>query len=378
MYVSKSRVSLKMNMMSVTGVVLAGGLARRMGGTDKGWIEFEGKPLIQHALDIIKPQVARCFVNANRSLDAYRSLGVDVFSDYEVGYLGPLVGMATGLIHADTDWVAFIPCDSPRLPGDTVFRLIAAVQQNSACIAIAHDGTRTHPVVALLHRSLLDDLRKALAEGERKVDRWFSRHACVHVDFSDCIDAFLNINSRDDLHALIEMPKLLGFSAWSGTGKTTLLKKLIPALREQGVRLAVIKHAHHQFDVDHPGKDSYELRKSGANQMLIASENRWALMVDKENPQEPVLADLIGKLDLASLDLVLIEGFKREKIPKIELYRPSLGRPLMFPDDNNIIAIASDVPDSISTTLHVMNLADVDAILAFVMQYLYPASSDKL
>lgn len=355
---------------SVTGVVLAGGMARRMGGTDKGWIEFAGKPLIRYALDVLQPTVAQCLINANRSLEAYQSLGFPVVQDLETGYQGPLMGMATGLRHAATPWVAFIPCDSPNLPADTVARLLNAARQQQAKIAVAHDGKRMQPVVALIARDLLDDLLAALADGERKIDRWFARHPLAEADFSDCVDAFANVNRRDDLDALIQMPKLLGFAAWSGTGKTTLLKKLIPALREKGVRLAVIKHAHHQFDVDHPGKDSYELRKAGANQMLIASANRWALMVDKSEPQEPVLADLVGKLDLANLDLVLVEGFKRESIPKLELYRPSLGKPLQCPDDSNIIALATDEPSQVQTALPVMALNDVDAILAFVMAYM--------
>ena len=355
---------------SVTGVILAGGMARRMGGADKGWIEFEGKPLIQHAIDIIQPQVVRCIINANRSLDAYHSLNFDICTDLEEGFLGPLMGMATGLTYAQTEWVAFIPCDSPRLPIDTVSRLLTAVLANEVRIAVAHDGKRLQPVVALLHKSLLKDLVQSLRDGERKIASWFAHHECVEVDFSDCIDAFVNVNRREDLNALNQMPKLLGLSAWSGTGKTTLLKKLIPALREQGVRLAVIKHAHHQFDIDHPGKDSYELRKAGANQMLIASASRWALMVDKAEPEEPLLVDLIGKLDLASLDLVLIEGFKHETIPKIELYRPSLGKPLLYPDDCNIIAIATDEPNSLNTELRVMHLTDIDAILEFIVQYL--------
>lgn len=353
----------------VTGVVLAGGMSRRMGGSDKGWIELEGKPLIRHAIDLISSQVEECYINANRSLEAYQSLGLPVLMDLEPGFQGPLMGMATGLEHAKTSWVAFIPCDSPRLPVDTIDRLYAGVVAADAQIAVAHDGKRMQPVVALLHRELLDDLKQSLADGERKIDRWFSRHTFTEVDFSDCVDAFINVNRKDDLDALVAMPRLLGFSAWSGTGKTTLLKKLIPALRHEGVRLAVIKHAHHQFDVDHPGKDSYELRKSGAQQMLIASANRWALMVDKDTPEEPVLADLVGKLDLAKLDLVLVEGFKREAIPKIELHRPSLGKPLIFPDDPNVIAIATDQADALDTQLPILPLGDVDSILAFVLNY---------
>ncbi len=354
----------------VTGVVLAGGMSRRMGGRDKGWIELEGKPLIRHAIDLISSQVVACFINANRSLEAYQSLGVPVYIDIEPGFQGPLMGMATGLEHAKTPWVAFIPCDSPRLPVDTIERLYSGVITTEAKIAVAHDGTRIQPVVALLHRELLGDLKQSLADGERKIGRWFASHTLTEVDFSDCVGAFANVNRKDDLDALIAMPKLLGFSAWSGTGKTTLLKKLIPELRHEGVRVAVIKHAHHQFDVDHPGKDSYELRKSGAQQMLIASTNRWALMVDKDVPEEVVLADLVGKFDLANLDLILVEGFKREAIPKIELHRSSLEKPLIFPNDPNIIAIATDQVDRLDTQLPVLPLGDIDSILSFVLNYI--------
>ena len=354
----------------VTGVVLAGGMARRMGGTDKGWVELEGKPLIQHAIAVLEPEVAHVLVNANRSLEAYRSLGFPVITDIQGDYQGPLMGMATGLKHATTPWVAFVPCDSPRLPANTVSRLVAAQAHSGQPIIVATDGKRIQPVVTLIRRDLYDHLLSALASGERKIDRWFAEVGFAEADFSDCVDAFVNVNRQDDLNALIAMPRLLGISAWSGTGKTTLLKKLIPALNEQGVRLAVIKHAHHKFDVDHPGKDSYELRKAGAHQMLIASDQRWALMVDKVEPQEPQLCDLISKLDLAQLDLVLVEGFKRESIPKLELHRPSLGKPLIYPEDENIIAIATDSPDHIITDLPVLDMADIEAVLAFVLNYM--------
>lgn len=136
---------------------------------------------------------------------------------------------------------------------------------------------------------------------------------------------------------------LIGFCAYSGTGKTTLIKQLIPLLKQHGLRLAVIKHAHHDFDLDQPGKDSYELRKSGANQTVICTHTRMAWISEFDSPQdEPSLADIIGRIDGDSVDLVLVEGYKMEKIPKIELHRLALGKPLMYRDDDSVIALACD------------------------------------
>jgi len=136
---------------------------------------------------------------------------------------------------------------------------------------------------------------------------------------------------------------IIGFCAWSGTGKTTLLTKLLPILVAQGLRVAVVKHAHHNFDIDHPGKDSFELREAGASQMLITSRKRMAIITEfEEDRAEPSLRDALDQLNMQQLDLILVEGFKHESYPKIELHRPELKKPLMFPDDPNIIAIASD------------------------------------
>jgi molybdopterin-guanine dinucleotide biosynthesis protein B len=144
---------------------------------------------------------------------------------------------------------------------------------------------------------------------------------------------------------MIDFPvPLLGFCAYSGTGKTTLLKQLIPILKHEGLRIAVVKHAHHSFDIDHPGKDSYELRQAGADQMLVASRQRmaWVKELHNELQKDPVLEDALAVLEFNDLDLVLVEGFKQAAFPKIELYRASLGKPLMYPLDTNIIAIAAD------------------------------------
>ena len=159
---------------------------------------------------------------------------------------------------------------------------------------------------------------------------------------------------------------LVGFLAYSGTGKTTLLVKLISVLSAKGIRVGMIKHAHHTFDIDQPGKDSYILRKAGACEMLIGSASRWALMVDAEKDQEFSLHDHIRRMDQDNLDLILVEGYKLEAIPKIELTRPSLGNDLFFPNDDNVIAVATDEPLSIETDLPMLDINNPDQIAAFI------------
>lgn len=170
------------------------------------------------------------------------------------------------------------------------------------------------------------------------------------------------------MQSLFNDPPVLGFAAWSGTGKTTLLVQLLPRLQAQGLRTGMIKHAHHSFEVDQPGKDSYQLRKAGAAQMLIASRERWALMTDHAEPQEPQLEELITRLDRDRLDLILVEGFRGTEFPKIELHRPSTGHPLLHPDDSSIIAIATDEP--LQTPLPQLDINQPDAILAFVLAWM--------
>ncbi|MBT3196931.1 MAG: bifunctional molybdopterin-guanine dinucleotide biosynthesis adaptor protein MobB/molybdopterin molybdotransferase MoeA [Gammaproteobacteria bacterium] len=166
---------------------------------------------------------------------------------------------------------------------------------------------------------------------------------------------------------------LLGFAAWSGTGKTTLLLQLIPLLKSRGIRVAAIKHTHHNFDIDQPGKDSYALRKSGADQLLVASAQRWALMTEtRERQQEPNLIQLLPQLDHTQLDLILIEGFKHEAIPRIELYRSPIGKPLLYPDDPQIIAIALTATESIQPTIPRLDLDNSSQIADFIQTQLKP------
>ncbi|VAX12928.1 Molybdopterin-guanine dinucleotide biosynthesis protein MobB [hydrothermal vent metagenome] len=164
---------------------------------------------------------------------------------------------------------------------------------------------------------------------------------------------------------------LLGFVAFSGTGKTTLLKQLIPLLKQQKLKIGLIKHAHHRFDIDIPGKDSYELRKAGADQVLVASQQRWAMITETPvQKDDPALSDMLAHLDQSRLDLILIEGFKHVAFPKLELYRPTLGHPLLFPDDTDILAIATDAPLQQETTLPVLDLNQPIAIADFIRQHI--------
>ncbi len=163
---------------------------------------------------------------------------------------------------------------------------------------------------------------------------------------------------------------ILGIAAYSGTGKTTLLTLLIPRLLERGVRVGVIKHAHHKLEIDTPGKDSYELRKAGAHQMLVASRHMWALMKETPNQDEPELDDLVQQLELDQIDLVLVEGFKQGRFPKIELYRPATKKPLIFPNDDTIIAVATDGELSVATELPLLDMNDPRQIADFICGYL--------
>ncbi|MDD1635050.1 MAG: molybdopterin-guanine dinucleotide biosynthesis protein B [Methylococcaceae bacterium NSP1-1] len=135
---------------------------------------------------------------------------------------------------------------------------------------------------------------------------------------------------------------ILGFAAFSGTGKTTLLTQTIPVLKHHGVRIGLIKHSHHNFQIDQPGKDSFRLREAGASPVMLVSTHRRAIITEISPEQEPRLDDQLKLLDQSELDLILVEGFKAEQFPKIELHRPSLNKPLLYPNDPNIIAIASD------------------------------------
>lgn len=186
----------------ITGLVLAGGRGRRMGGVDKGLQPYRGKPLALHALERLAPQVGRVMINANRHLATYRAFGVPVWPDELPGFPGPLAGMLAGMAHCETPWLVTVPCDSPRFPADLVTALSQGLQgQPGAELAVARAGERLQPVFSLLSTSLADSLRDYTAAGGRKVDAWMARHRRVEVKFDD-ESAFLNANTLEELRSI--------------------------------------------------------------------------------------------------------------------------------------------------------------------------------
>jgi len=161
---------------------------------------------------------------------------------------------------------------------------------------------------------------------------------------------------------------VIGLSGWSGAGKTTLLTRVIPYLLAEGLRVSVIKHAHHEFDVDVPGKDSWVHRQSGATEVLVSSARRWALMHELRGAAEPRLPELLARM--SRVDLVVIEGFKREPHAKIEVHRAANGKPLLFPDDPDIAGIATDAV--VETMLPLVHLDDIEAIAALMQRFAIP------
>ena len=160
---------------------------------------------------------------------------------------------------------------------------------------------------------------------------------------------------------------ILGFAAFSGTGKTTLLTQIIPILKQQGLRIGLIKHSHHNFQIDQPGKDSFRLREAGASPVMLVSTHRRAIITEITSAQQPRLDDQLKLFDQSELDLILVEGFKAEQFPKIELHRPSLNKPLLYPNDPDIIAIASDCMLETPDYLTQLDINQPEMIAAFIL-----------
>ncbi|ARS54123.1 molybdenum cofactor guanylyltransferase MobA [Kushneria konosiri] len=188
------------NRAGITGVVLAGGQGRRMGGVDKGLVELAGRSLVSHVLSVITPQVGQVMINANRHHDVYAALGYPVVSDVITGSAGPLAGFHAALKAASTPLLLMVPCDTPSLPDTLVASLLATLENHKVDIVFARDQARAHPAIVLLKRHLVDDLEEYLVGGGRKIDQWYARHPHTFCQF-DNARAFININTLNDRDA---------------------------------------------------------------------------------------------------------------------------------------------------------------------------------
>ena len=194
--------------MPISSIILSGGRATRMGGVDKGLISLQNKPLIQHVISRLQPQADEIFINANREIAQYESFGYKVLQDENQDFSGPLAGVLLGLKHAKHDLVLSVPCDSPILPLDLVERLHNNMLENRMDIAVASNDGNTHPVFCLMKKSVLPSLIAFLDAGERKVSAWQKSQKYVEVDFSDCSEAFVKLNTPQDLADLEQKLKL--------------------------------------------------------------------------------------------------------------------------------------------------------------------------
>ena len=356
----------------ITGLVLAGGQGSRLGGRDKGLVMLGGKPLVKRVVDRLAGQVDEVLINANRHAASYAQLGHPVIEDLRTDFPGPLAGIHAGLSSVAHGLLAIVPCDSPFLPNDLVGRLHAALRAEGAEIAVARAGGELQPVFALIRTELREALVAFMAADDRRIAAWFRQHRLAVVDFEEEA-AFANLNTdahfaaaEAQLHAR-RFARVLGIAGYSGSGKTTLLTRLLPMLRDAGLRVGVLKHAHHQFDVDYPGKDSYELRHAGASRVLVASSQRWALIAERAVHDDPPLQQMLDQLDAPDLDFLLVEGFRHEAFPKLEVHRPSIGRPMLCASDNAVIAIASDEPLTPPRAMPQFRLDDIAAISQFIL-----------
>jgi molybdenum cofactor guanylyltransferase len=185
----------------ITGVILAGGQARRMKGQDKGLVMLNDKPMIEYVIEALVPQVGKLLINANRNRDKYSEYGFDVVTDELSGYHGPLAGMASALNKTETPYMLTAPCDSPFIPEDLVERLLKALESEDADISVAHNGERIQPVFCLMKKELISSMNDFLSQGERKIDKWFYQHALSIADFSDIPKTFDNLNTLEDIQA---------------------------------------------------------------------------------------------------------------------------------------------------------------------------------
>lgn len=186
---------------AITGVVLAGGLGRRMGGVDKGLSLLDGEPLVEHILRRLAPQVGRLIINANQNHDIYAGFGYPVVGDRIEGHAGPLAGLEAGLAACTTPYLLTVPCDSPLLPADLVSRLAACLTAHKASIAVARTGEQLHPVFSLIRSDELPELQAFINAGGRRMEAWLRRLCWAPCPFDDCPEAFANINTPDELRA---------------------------------------------------------------------------------------------------------------------------------------------------------------------------------
>ena len=360
-------------------VILAGGKGRRMGRKEKALINLLDRPLISYTLEKISGKVAPIALNVNTNLKEFKKFGYKMLEDPIKGHLGPLVGILASLNWAknlDQKWVLTLPCDTPFLPENLIECLIDAKNENPDIdLVFAKSRGFKHPTIALWKTDNNLILKKAIEKGIRKIDIFTSQLKTSCVDFDEIenttIDPFTNLNSPKDLliakQMLGKLPIIFGLAGWSGSGKTTLCTKLIKNFSKIGIKVGLLKHAHHKFDIDKPGKDSFNLRRAGAKPFVISSKERFAI-IQENNKEEKSLYEMLeifAKDPLSKCDIIIVEGYKKDDIPKIEVFRSELQKPFLHTDDETIFAIASE--QKINTEIPYLDLNNISSITQLII-----------
>ena len=361
-------------------VILAGGKGRRMGGKEKALIRLLDRPLLSYVLEKVSGKVAPIALNINTNFDDFQKFGYKIIKDPIKGHLGPLAGILASLNWAkeiNQDWVLTLPCDTPFLPKNLVQSMVEAKNKTPEVdLVVAKSRGFNHPVVALWKSDINNKLQNALNEGVRKIDIFTAQLKIAYVDFDNIqnsdFDPFTNLNAPQDLilaqQILGKLPPLFGLAGWSGSGKTTLSTKLIRNFTKIGINVGTLKHAHHKFDIDKPGKDSYNLRKAGAKPVIISSKERFALIQENDQNEEKSLfkiLEMFSKEPINKCDIIVVEGYKNENIPKLEVHRSIINKPFLFNNDKNIFAIASD--NEKVTTIPSLDLNNINSITNFLI-----------
>ena len=333
------------NIKNLPVVILAGGQAKRMGGKDKALIQLQKRPLLTHVLEKISGYAAPLALNINKNYEKYSCFNYPILEDKIQGFLGPLSGIFTALSWAkdiNENWVLTLPCDTPYLPNNLIPKIIELVslEKNKFDVISVKCNNQTHPVIGLWKTSLITKLENSIKNGIRKIDLFTDDLNIKYVDYffdKNSFDPFLNLNSPLDIlyseQVLGNIPPFFGLAGWSGSGKTTLCTSLIKRFTKSGLNVGCIKHAHHDFELDTPGKDSYKIRKSGAVPMIISSKKRFGLIYENNSDDEKTLfemIDIFSNSNFKKCDLLIVEGYKNEPIQKLEIHRHELNKPLLF------------------------------------------------
>ena len=361
-------------------VIIAGGKGKRMGGKEKALINLLDRPLISYIIEKVSGKAAPIALNINNNFEKFKKFGYEILEDPIKGHLGPLVGILASLNWArklNQKWVLTLPCDTPFLPKNLVESLIKAKNENiDLDLVVAKSRGFNHPTIALWKTDNNLILKKAIEKGIRKIDIFTSQLKTSYVDFDNIenstIDPFTNLNSPKDLliakQILGKLPIIFGLAGWSGSGKTTLCTRLIKNFAKIGIKVGVLKHAHHKFDIDKPGKDSFNLRKSGARPFVISSKERFAIIQENNKEEEKSLYEMLeifAKNPLSKCDIIIVEGYKKENIPKIEVFRSEIRKPFLYTDDETIFAIASE--QKINTEIPYLDLNNISSITQFII-----------